>query len=55
MRTRREVLVLLDRVRAAGVGVVNYGIFLAWANGLLPRAVEMLPEYVLLSGAGAAR
>ena len=45
MRTRREVLVRLDRIKEAGVAVVNYGIFLAWANGLLPRAVEMLPEY----------
>jgi len=48
MRTRREVMVLLGRIEAAGVAVVNYGIFLAWANGLLPRAVEMLPEYRLL-------
>jgi [FeFe] hydrogenase H-cluster maturation GTPase HydF len=54
MRTRRETLVRLDHLRAAGVGVVNYGIFLAWANGLLPRAVEMLPEYELL-GVGGAR
>jgi [FeFe] hydrogenase H-cluster maturation GTPase HydF len=51
MRTRREVLVRLDRVGEAGVPVVNYGIFLAWANGLLPRAVEMLPEYRLLAAA----
>jgi [FeFe] hydrogenase H-cluster maturation GTPase HydF len=51
MRTRREVLLRLDKIEAAGVGVVNYGIFLAWANGLLPRAVEMLPEYRLLSQA----
>jgi [FeFe] hydrogenase H-cluster maturation GTPase HydF len=61
MRTRREVLVRLDRIRAAGVAIVNYGIFLAWANGLLPRAVEMLPEYRLLArrtepaSTGAAR
>ena len=57
MRTRREVLVRLDRIKEAGVAVVNYGIFLAWANGLLPRAVEMLPEYRLLAraAAGSAR
>jgi [FeFe] hydrogenase H-cluster maturation GTPase HydF len=54
MRTRREVLVRLDRIKEAGVAVVNYGIFLAWANGLLPRAVEMLPEYRLLAAAGAS-
>jgi [FeFe] hydrogenase H-cluster maturation GTPase HydF len=55
MRTRREVLVLLDRIKGAGVGVVNYGIFLAWANGLLPRAVAMLPEYRLLAPPSLAR
>lgn len=64
MRTRREVMVRLERIRAAGIGVVNYGIFLAWANGLLPRAVEMLPEYQRIAAsrrgpanarAGAAR
>jgi [FeFe] hydrogenase H-cluster maturation GTPase HydF len=61
MRTRREVMVRLDRIRAAGIGTLNYGIFLAWANGLLPRAVEMLPEYALLAdrlrvgATGAAR
>jgi hydrogenase maturation GTPase HydF len=49
MRTRREVMQRLERIESAGVGVVNYGIFLAWANGLLPRAVEMLPEYRLLT------
>ncbi len=55
MRTRREVLVRLDRLREAGIPVVNYGIFLAWANGLLPRAVQMLPEYALLAATGATR
>ena len=54
MRTRREVMVRLDRIKEAGVAVVNYGIFLAWANGLLPRAVEMLPEYRLLASTGAS-
>ncbi len=28
-----------------GVNATNYGLFLAWANGLLPRAVEPFPEY----------
>jgi [FeFe] hydrogenase H-cluster maturation GTPase HydF len=55
MRTRREVLVRLDRIKEAGAAVVNYGIFLAWANGLLPRAVEMLPEYRLLAAGRGTR
>lgn len=54
MRTRREVLLRLERIQAAGVGALNYGIFLAWANGLLPRAVQMLPEYELLTRSTAA-
>jgi len=44
MRTRRDVLARLDAMRSAGVAVTNYGVFLAWANGLLPRAVEIFPE-----------
>jgi len=44
MRTRREVLSQLGRLGEAGVPVTNYGVFLAWANGLLPRAVELFPE-----------
>jgi [FeFe] hydrogenase H-cluster maturation GTPase HydF len=61
MRTRREVMLRLERIRSARIGVVNYGTFLAWANGLLPRAVEMLPEYAFLAAgreraaAGSAR
>ncbi len=52
MRTRREVMGQLARIRDAGVAVTNYGIFLAWANGLLPRAVEIFPEYRLLGRSG---
>ena len=53
MRTRRETLLRLDRLREAGVPALNYGFFLAWANGLFPRAIEMLPEYKLLAAGGA--
>jgi [FeFe] hydrogenase H-cluster maturation GTPase HydF len=44
MRTRREVMGQLALIREAGVAVTNYGLFLAWANGLLPRAVEPLVQ-----------
>ena len=30
----------LDALRTAGLPVVNYGLFLAWANGLMPRVIE---------------
>jgi hypothetical protein len=34
----------LEVFRQKGIPVLNYGLFLAWANGLLPRAVEPFPE-----------
>ncbi len=40
MQTRGKVLSRLDRFEEAGVPVLNYGLFLAWANGLIPRALE---------------
>ncbi|AEJ20007.1 [FeFe] hydrogenase H-cluster maturation GTPase HydF [Gracilinema caldarium] len=38
----------LKSLEAKGIPVTNYGLFLAWANGLLPRAIEMLPEFPAL-------
>jgi [FeFe] hydrogenase H-cluster maturation GTPase HydF len=34
----------LAAIRRAGVPVTNYGLFLGWVNGLIPRALEPLPE-----------
>ncbi len=45
MLTRQAMLARLYRFQQLGVPVLNYGLFLAWANGLLPRALEPLPEY----------
>jgi [FeFe] hydrogenase H-cluster maturation GTPase HydF len=45
MRTRAEMQGQLARISEAGVASTNYGIFLAWANGLLPRAVEPFREW----------
>src|SRR5574344_1940931 len=44
MVTQRIMNEKVDIFRKKGVPVVNYGMFLAWANGLLPRALEPLPE-----------
>jgi len=44
MLTRRKVMTRLDAFRDAGVPVLNYGLFLAWANGLFPRALEPLKQ-----------
>jgi [FeFe] hydrogenase H-cluster maturation GTPase HydF len=46
MVTRREMLSGINLLESCGVKVTNYGLFLAWANGLLPRALEPFPlEY----------
>lgn len=44
MQTRRQNLAHMEMFRRHGVAVTNYGLFLAWANGLLPRAIEMFPS-----------
>jgi [FeFe] hydrogenase H-cluster maturation GTPase HydF len=43
MLTRRAMEAKTEKFRTAGVPVLNYGLFLAWANGLLPRALEPFP------------
>lgn len=40
MTTRQETLNRINFLEKNGVKVTNYGIFLAWANGLLPRVLE---------------
>lgn len=35
----------MAQFREIGVPVTNFGVFLAWANGLFPRALEPLPEF----------
>ncbi len=48
MVTRNFMLKRLEIFKKKGIPVVNYGLFLAWANGLLPRAIESFPyEYSL--------
>ena len=42
MLTRREMMERLERVRAAGVPVTNYGMLLAKLNGIMERALEPL-------------
>jgi len=48
MVTQRAMLSKLDKFRELGKPVLNYGLFLAWANGLLPRALEPFPELAAL-------
>ena len=48
MITQKAMQSKLDRFRELGIPVLNYGLFLAWANGLLPRALEPFPELAAL-------
>lgn len=43
MVSRNAVLDRLDTLDRLAIPVVNYGLFLAWVNGLLPRALEPFP------------
>jgi len=46
MVSRNAVLDRLATLDRLGIPVLNYGLFLAWVNGLLPRALEPFPaEY----------
>ena len=53
MVTRNHMMKRLGIFKEKGIPVVNYGLFLAWANGLLPRAIEPFPfelsEYLEMS------
>lgn len=40
MITRNRMLKRLEILKKNGIFSVNYGLFLAWVNGLLPRALE---------------
>lgn len=44
MVTRNLIMDRVDRMRSRNIPVTNYGLFLAWVNGLLPRAIEMFPS-----------
>ncbi len=44
MLTRNDMLLRLEKCRQKHIPVLNYALFLAWANGLFPRAIEPLPQ-----------
>jgi [FeFe] hydrogenase H-cluster maturation GTPase HydF len=52
MVTRRDMMRRISLLKEADVPGTNYGLFLAWGNGLLPRALEPFPvEHALYRGA----
>ncbi len=44
MLTRGKVMSRLDLLKDLDIPVTNYGLFLAMANGLIPRALEPIPK-----------
>lgn len=51
MVSRNKILNRLEALKKNHVAALNYGLFLAWVNGLLPRALEPFPfEYELYQG-----
>lgn len=47
MLNRRAMLRRLDEAEFAGVPIVNYGMFIAYVQGVFPRAIEMFPSAML--------
>ncbi|MBR3731210.1 MAG: [Spirochaetales bacterium] len=45
MITRSVMMAQISVLREHKIPITNYGLFLAYTNGLLPRALECLPEY----------
>ena len=43
MTTRNNMLRRIDMLKEAGIAGTNYGVFIAWAKGLMPRALEPFP------------
>jgi [FeFe] hydrogenase H-cluster maturation GTPase HydF len=41
MLNRREMMYRISYAKEKGVPIVNYGVLIAYVNGLLPRAIEM--------------
>jgi [FeFe] hydrogenase H-cluster maturation GTPase HydF len=48
MTTQKAMDSRLELFRSRDIPVLNYGLFLAWANGLLPRALEPFPDLIEL-------
>lgn len=47
MLNRRAMLGRLEEAEHAGVPIVNYGVFIAYVQGVFPRAIEMFPSAML--------
>ena len=50
MLNEAAVTARMELAKEAGVPVVNYGIALAYMNGILERSLELLPEYLAMLG-----
>ncbi|MBN2442088.1 MAG: [FeFe] hydrogenase H-cluster maturation GTPase HydF [Spirochaetales bacterium] len=44
MITRNQMMCRINALKEKNISSINYGLFLAWANGMLPRALEPFPS-----------
>ncbi len=44
MVNRNMIVQRISKMKELGIISINYGLFLAWANGILPRALEPFPD-----------
>jgi len=44
MITRKDYSLKMQYLIDKGIPILNYGLFLAWVNDLLPRAIEIFPD-----------
>jgi hypothetical protein len=45
MINHKEMLYRLHSARESGVAITNYGVFIAYVQGLIPRVLEVFPEF----------
>ena len=45
MLNEKEMKSRIEQASAQNIPIINYGIFIAYINGILARALEIFPEY----------
>ena len=49
MINHKEMLYRLHTARESGIAITNYGVFIAYVQGLIPRVLEVFPEFNLFT------
>jgi hypothetical protein len=48
MLNRREMMYRISYAKDKDIPIVNYGLLIAYVQGILPRAIEMFPSAKLI-------